>query len=171
MNLNFKKSHIVIIIILIFIAIMLVSIFNKEDDSKIVTIDGKQSVSIDSAKKIKLGGFDQFISVKTKDAEKPILLFIHGGPGFVLKPLIEGFNYDLESNFIVVNWDQRGAGNSYVPNMSSKSITLDQFIADAHELTNYLKEKYNKEKLAKNYIKRLAKLGFVTKIENIEEIA
>jgi len=39
----------------------------------------------------------------------------------------------------MVQWDQRGAGKSNPGNFDEKTMTFEQFINDAHELTQYLK--------------------------------
>lgn len=36
---------------------------------------------IDFLEKIKIGGLEQWISIRSKSLEGPILLFLHGGPG------------------------------------------------------------------------------------------
>jgi hypothetical protein len=41
----------------------------------------------------------------------------------------------LENNFIVLNWDQRGAGTSYQAIDPTSNMTVDQFVADATQLT------------------------------------
>ena len=65
---------------------------------------------IDSLEKIKLGGVDQWIQIRGHDRGKPILLFLHGGPGFPNMPFAH-MHAELERAFVVVQWDQRAAGN------------------------------------------------------------
>lgn len=96
---------------------------------------------------VELGGFDQAISVKGKDLSKPVLLILHGGPGYAMLPLFHMKLPELENNFIVVNWDQRGAGRSYSNEIPNPSMTLSQAISDAHELTEMLKTRFDKEKI------------------------
>ncbi len=62
-------------------------------------------------------------------------------------PVMTGINKDLENDFIVVNWDQRGAGKSYYPFSQSDDIDIETFISDTHELTKLLLKKFNKEKI------------------------
>jgi len=103
--------------------------------------------SINELKSIEIGGIAQWIHIKGDDESKPLLLVLHGGPGFSMMPMIGQMNKALEEEFIVVNWDQRGSGKSYDPNIPIDSMTLDQFVLDANELTNYLRKAFNKDKI------------------------
>lgn len=52
-----------------------------------------------------------------------------------------------KQSFIVVNWEQRGAGKSYYPFKESDEIGIDTFISDTYELTRLLLKRFNKEKI------------------------
>jgi len=96
---------------------------------------------------VELGGMDQWIQVRGTDAALPVLLFLHGGPGAAQIPVAHHFNGDLENDFVVVNWDQRGAGKSNPPDFDENSMTLERFVLDAHELTQLLEERVGVEKI------------------------
>jgi len=96
---------------------------------------------------VNLGGMDQFILIRGRDVANPVLLLLHGGPGTPQTHLFNRFNSELENHFVVVNWEQRGAGKSYHPDIPSESMTVGQLIEDTHELTLYLKERFGKEKI------------------------
>jgi len=105
------------------------------------------AASIDSLEEITLGGVEQWILLQGSDITNPILLVLHGGPGYAIMPLFHECTPGLEDHFTVVNWDQRGAGLSWAPAISIESMTLDQFISDAHQLTAALKDRFNQEKI------------------------
>src|SRR4051794_20104321 len=88
--------------------------------------------SISIIEKIKLGGVYQTIMIHGADAHNPVLLIIHGGPGFPESYLFRTYNNVLEKDFIVVYWDQRGAGLSYFPDIPPQTMTLYQIVEDAH---------------------------------------
>lgn len=99
---------------------------------------------IASLEKIRLGGVDQWILIRGWDRSKPLLLFLHGGPGFPEMPFAH-VNADLERDFVVVHWDQRGAGKSYpAPN---DSLDVEQFVADTRELSGLLLQRFHGPKL------------------------
>jgi len=89
----------------------------------------------------------QYISIRGKDINKPVLLFLHGGPGAAATVLFQQFNKDLEKNFVVVCWDQRGAGKSFQKKTAGKNLTVTQLIDDAGVLLDYLRERFNQDKI------------------------
>lgn len=127
--------------VIAFIAIIL--LLGSCGNNKTITLVSDLS----GLEEITLGGVKQSILIESKDFTKPILLVLHGGPGFAMMPLFHTKNNELENHFIVINWDQRGAGKSYIDNAPIENMTLSQFVSDAHELTQYLKQKYNRKKI------------------------
>ena len=110
--------------------------------------DGKplaNSVSI--MEKIELGGLEQTIYIRGRDISKPVILFLDGGPGTPESMAVKHFNGDLEKDYIVANWDQRGAGKSFSPFLSKEQLAPANFVADAVELSEYLRKRFNKEKI------------------------
>ncbi len=102
---------------------------------------------ISSMEKVRLGGVEQAIGIHGQDSSKPILLILHGGPGFSELLLFRSYNRELERDFVVVNWDQRGAGLSYDPMMPPSSLRIARIEADAHELVTQLKQRFNRKKI------------------------
>lgn len=95
--------------------------------------------------KVNLNGLDQKIHIKG-DPSKPILLFLHGGPGVCNRHMCTTYNQDLLDHFMVVGWDQRGTGGSYW-GCNHKDLTIDMLVEDASALVNYLCKTYKKEKI------------------------
>jgi len=104
-------------------------------------------LSISSLEKIIIGGVRQSICIHGKSIDNPVLLILHGGPGDAAMPMWLSKNSGLEEDYIVVNWDQRGAGKSYYSFSDSNDISIDTFVADALEITNYLRKSFQKEKI------------------------
>lgn len=93
-----------------------------------------------------LGGIEQTIYVHGNDATAPVLLFLHGGPGLPHMPFAH-VNRDLAQRFIVVHWDQRGAGKSYSPALHAAHFSIEQFVSDAHELILWLCERFRQPRV------------------------
>lgn len=130
------------IAIAIFITGLMVILFAP---SRTPQIEGNNSVAL--IQKIELGGIDQYVMIRGSDMNNPILLFLHGGPGYAQISFAKKYQEELENHFIVVNWDQRGSGMSYALNIPEETMTREQFIEDSKELINYLCEEYDKEKI------------------------
>ena len=101
--------------------------------------------SVASLEKIKLGGVDQWILIRGWNRENPVLLLMHGGPGFPCMPFAHMAG-ELEKRFVVVHWDQRGAGKSYSPSIDG-SMNIKQFVSDTLELTNLLRDRFNRPRI------------------------
>jgi pimeloyl-ACP methyl ester carboxylesterase len=103
--------------------------------------------SIAALEKIKLGHTEQWILMRGMDTTKPIILFLHGGPGTSAMGLYKKYTAELEKHFVVVLWDQRGAGKSFAANMPYSDMTMNQFVLDACELTERLCNRFNQKKI------------------------
>lgn len=102
--------------------------------------------SIAAIERINLGGDDQWITIRGKDQSNPILLFLAGGPGGSELAWTRQYLSALEDHFVVVNWDQPGAGKSYNA-VDISTLTPERFISDAHELTEILRERFSQDKI------------------------
>jgi pimeloyl-ACP methyl ester carboxylesterase len=103
--------------------------------------------SIAEIEKVNLNGIEQFLLIRGKNTEKPVLLMLHGGPGSPQVFMDKKYNRELEDHYIVVNWDQRGAGASYFEGINSETLSIDLLIEDTRQLTEYLANKFNKDKI------------------------
>jgi len=106
-----------------------------------------QALAIDTFFYAKLGNVEQAIFIKGKDRAKPVLLILHGGPGFSDFYLWQSYNQPLEDYYTVVTWDQRGTGLSYNDSIPAESMTFDQIASDGHDLTTLLKNLFGQKKI------------------------
>ena len=105
---------------------------------------------IDLMETVQIGGIDQALYFRGENRENPVILFIHGGPGSPMMPFLHCFQYDWESKFTVVQWDQRQAGKTYWandPDEVIKTLSLQRMVDDAWEVTQYIQQKLNCEKI------------------------
>lgn len=102
--------------------------------------------SIAELTELKLNGRKQWISLRGWDKNKPVLLFLAGGPGGTQMAAVRHELAELEKYFVVVNWDQPGSGKSYYAE-KTQNITVDTYIQDGYSLTEYLKERFSQEKI------------------------
>lgn len=96
---------------------------------------------------VDIGGSEQALMIRGYDVNKPILLYLSGGPGQSSLPWPRVLFDDLSRDFIIVGWDQRGTGKSYAALDPAATLTLDQTIADTINVTNYLRQRFDEEKI------------------------
>lgn len=115
-----------------------------------------QKTSIHEEKFIPINGIEQWITIKGEDITKAIILFIHGGPGSTISQYDDAMYGEWEKDFVLVNWDQRGAGKTYGRNappelneeyLMENPLTVKQMTKDGIELTKYLIDHLKKEKV------------------------
>ncbi len=125
--------------------------------------------SIASLEKVTLGGVEQWILIRGADTTKPVLLWLHGGPGVPAMPFVGLFQTpELEANFVVVQWDQRGAGKSFSEDLTAEDMRGENFVSDTLELTEILRERFNQDKIFLFGHSWGSALGFMTIMENSE---
>lgn len=114
----------------------------------ITDADGNVVVgSIAELEKVELGGADQWIMVRGASEDNPVILYLSGGPGQSDLPFPRALFLELTEDFTFVGWDQRGAGKSYPALEPIEDLTLEQAIADTIELTDYLRQRFDEEKI------------------------
>lgn len=112
---------------------------------KIVSPNG-----IEELVKVRIGGIDQWLSIRGKDRRNPILLVLHGGPASPSMPDDYTYQSPWEDYFTVVQWDQRGTGKTYAANTEQQmaaGMTIDGMTDDAAQVVEYLRQHYNKRKI------------------------
>lgn len=119
---------------------------------------GKDSLSqnhISEEGFIPINGIKLWVTIKG-DTTKPVILFNHGGPGSPITPYSDNVYKDWEKDFIIVQYDQRGAGRTYgveapgelTPGyFQQHPLSVQQIVDDGIELTKYLISHLHKQKV------------------------
>jgi pimeloyl-ACP methyl ester carboxylesterase len=97
---------------------------------------------------VKIGGIDQWIQIRGEDRGNPVLLVLHGGPGWPNAVFTLPLR-SWEQHFTVVQWDHRGAGKTLARNgkAGSGEMTFDQRVADAIEVIDFLRRHLGADKV------------------------
>lgn len=103
--------------------------------------------AVSELRRVELNGAEQWVLIRGHRRDAPLLLFLHGGPGMPAMYLAHDFQAQLERDFIVVHWDQRGAGKSYDADMPLEALSVSQLLADAETLTEQLLDEFGQERL------------------------
>ncbi|HEY7293510.1 MAG TPA: alpha/beta fold hydrolase, partial [Dehalococcoidia bacterium] len=105
---------------------------------------------IERAEAVNIGGIRQWVTIRGYDRNNPVLLVLHGGPGYVELPLSWWYTRGWEEYFTVVQWDQRGAGKTYMmndPDAVAPTMTRERLVQDSEELVQWLRRDLDKEKI------------------------
>lgn len=138
-----KKGRKVISAILVIVAIIVVYLTIVKGHT--LPILSKDSIA--KYETVELGGIKQSILIRGENTSNPVLLYLHGGPGSPETSFITKYQREWEKHFTVVNWDQRGSGKSYNPKIDADSLNIQSAYNDTIQLVEYIKRKFNVEKV------------------------
>jgi len=131
------------------VVMLIFSIFSQITTKTPPILDEQGEVmegSISEITKIELNGRKEWISIRGQNKENPVLLFLAGGPGGSQMAAVRHDLADLEKHFVVVNWDQPGSGKSYYA-AGKNTLVVDDYIEDGLAITDYLCQRFGKDKI------------------------
>jgi pimeloyl-ACP methyl ester carboxylesterase len=132
-------------VFLVFIAVLIVS---PASTPPILGADGKPLPgSIAELTSVRINGCDEELLIRGHSTGNPVLLYLSGGPGQSDLAYPRALFGELEKNVTVVSWDKRGTGYSYPALDPVSTYTFDNAIAETIEVTNYLRERFNQDKI------------------------
>ncbi|MGA8040963.1 MAG: alpha/beta fold hydrolase, partial [Acidimicrobiia bacterium] len=102
--------------------------------------------SVAELTEVSLGGHEQTVLIRGRSVDNPVLLYLSGGPGGSDLGAMRQ-DVTLEQDFVVVTWEQRGAGKSYSSLDPTGTLTVDEMVADTVELTNYLRKRFDETRI------------------------
>ena len=136
------------LLLLLVILVAVEFVFTRGDTPPIVDSSGEPLPgSVASLERLQIGGAEQYVLIRGHDQNKPVLLFLHGGPGMPAMYLAHAFQRELERDFVVVHWDRRGAGKSYHALPPTDTPTVRQTLEDTYELTRHLRQRFGQDKI------------------------
>ncbi|MER6048704.1 alpha/beta hydrolase [Streptomyces sp. NPDC001793] len=103
---------------------------------------------IDESGFVRIGGIDQWVSIRGEDRDNPVILEILGGPGasnLVFIPRTRAW----ERHFTIVRWDMRGAGFTFAATgpAGQGEMSLDRLHDDALEVTEHVRNRLGAAKV------------------------
>jgi pimeloyl-ACP methyl ester carboxylesterase len=104
-------------------------------------------MATNSLEKVNINNSEQWILVRGK-INAPLIIHVQAGPGLPIIPEANAMEklFHLEDNYLVAYWDQRACGKSFHKNIDPKTINLSQLSDDVIACTQYLLQKYKKDK-------------------------
>ncbi|AUS88902.1 alpha/beta hydrolase [Lysinibacillus sp. YS11] len=103
--------------------------------------------SISTLEQVEINGSDHEIMIRGHNKNNPVIIFVHGGPGRSEIPYAKKYQDLLETEFTVVNYDQRASGKSYHFFEDYSNLSSDLLVEDLLALTDYIANHLDKEKI------------------------
>jgi len=91
---------------------------------------------------VTLGDIEQKIHIRGESVDNPVIIWLHGGPGWSCAYELAPWQYKMEDDFTFVRWDQRGSGRTYRQSPGAP-LSLDILIQDLDELVDYVTARFN----------------------------
>lgn len=105
----------------------------------------KGSNPIHVLEQVKINGTRHEIMIRGEDLENQVILYLHGGPGASELPYAKKYQDLLESQFTIVNYDQRASGKSYHFFEDYSNLSADLLVEDALAVTDYITQRLGKK--------------------------
>ncbi len=93
-----------------------------------------------------INGVPQGILARGRSRKNPALLILHGGPGGAYIGAARAWFGSLEDRWVVVNWDERGAGISFSRAVSRDDLTASQITKDALAVVDWVRSNVGVER-------------------------
>jgi proline iminopeptidase len=129
------------------VALTLAIVRPERTDPILAADGGPLAGSVAELTRVEVGGHDLAMMIRGDSVNKPVLLFLAGGPGGTEMGAMRRHGRALEQDFVVATFDQRGTGKSYDNLDPTSTLTLDGAVSDTVGVTNYLRERFHQDKI------------------------
>ena len=125
---------------------MLLRPLNRRWEAKKLIISAPNAV--DEQRYVRIGGIDQWMTIRGENRDNPALLFLHGGPG-AGHTMFNSLTRAWERHFTIVQWDQRGSGKTRRKNgaLAARELTLMRLEEDGRQVVDYVRSYLNQKKI------------------------
>ncbi|MEJ0007826.1 MAG: alpha/beta hydrolase [Steroidobacteraceae bacterium] len=98
---------------------------------------------------VDIGGLRQWLQIRGEDRNNPVILFVHGGPALSMIPFTYRSMRAWEKYFTIVQWDQRGAGRTYLLNGGADQTAsgMAQIVDDGVRVSEFTRHLLHKDKI------------------------
>jgi len=145
-----KMVWIILLIVIVCVVIAICVILPPSMGKMPLIYDDKGNVisgSISEKTFLDVDGTKIGMLITGTDETKPVLLFLGGGPGIPEYLLEYKYPTGLAKEFVVCYLEYRGTSISYYSNMTAESMTTDRYLSDVVAVTEYLKQRFNQDKI------------------------
>ena len=133
-------------IVIVFVALIILFLAVVYTGKAIRRITPKGGIN--ETQYVEVNGQEMWISIYGKDINNPVLLYLHGGPGYSSSYADYAILNKLAEDYTIVNWDQRSCGRTWLKNKDDDTeITLELMRSDICVMTDYILDYLGKDKL------------------------
>ena len=141
-----RKKLMIILMCLLAVPVLLFVVWWIMSPGKIRTY--KEPNSLSEKFVMDINGAPNGFFINSRDTNNPVLLFVSSGPGTDDYVFTDKYkDMYIEDEFTVVYWDYRYMGIAYDKDIDVDSINIDNLLDDTYVVTEYLKERFSKEKI------------------------
>lgn len=144
------KMYIVFILVVVVLSFLIMMIFPPSNGKIPQFYDDNGELlpnSISEKCYLKINDGQLGMILLAKDISNPVLLVCGGGPGIPEYLLESIYPSKLVDEFTVCYLEYRGTGLSYDSNINISDMTTERYVADILEVTDYLRERFSREKI------------------------
>jgi proline iminopeptidase len=107
-----------------------------------------EPIGIDEDLYASIGGREQWISIRGRDRNNPVMLMLHGGPGNGNGPMLAQL-MPLEQRYTLVQWDQPGTGRTFrrAGYVLPADLTIEDIVQDGIEVAERVRSRLDVDRL------------------------
>lgn len=94
---------------------------------------------------IDVNGQQQWVSIYGEDKDNPVMLYLHGGPGFSTSYADWAITRKLAKDYTVISWDQRDCAKTWIHDPKNEKITAEIMRSDLEAAVDTLLDHLDKE--------------------------
>ncbi|MGW1862406.1 alpha/beta fold hydrolase [Streptomyces collinus] len=112
----------------------------RSGNGRRLRITGSQG--IDEQDFVRIGGLEQWLSLRGEDRANPVVVELHGGPGSS-NSILAGVSRAWERHITLVRWDMRGTGKTLRRSGANGQgeMSFEQLVQDAVEVVKHVRER------------------------------
>ncbi|MDP3447978.1 MAG: alpha/beta hydrolase [Eubacteriales bacterium] len=133
----------ILVLIILFVSVILVFRLINTGKYKVSGNDGTQESGF-----VSINDCEIYVQIRGQHISNPVIVFVHGGPGFPLTYLSAYHQSFLEDDYTFVNYDQRHSGRSYYQNESTtETPTVHIMLSELDQIVAYTKQRLGTDKV------------------------